>query len=209
VWPDGTKVTHSIPIYAPKKFKPPKKRRILPSAKDVAKIVAELPIQSRSRVKRIDLHPVPNPDDKIWQADKTYNPTGAEFVSHMTAGSDGVVDIFPSTANKNLKEIETSLIHETGHVVSNAAWGDDPKDKRWKKWQKARKADAISFSTYGNSSDQEDFAESWLLLMSSYGTPREAELRLLIPNRCKLLDTSVQHLPKPKAKTPGKAKAVK
>jgi hypothetical protein len=192
-WPDGTKATHSIPIFAPKTFTPPKPGRVLPSVADMAKVVAALPIQSRAAIKRVDLNPKANPADAAWQADPNYNPSGGDFVSHMTAGADGVVSIYPAAANADLKEVETALNHETGHSVSGGAWGNDESDAKWDRWKKARTDDGISVSTYGNSSNREDFAESWILFMTAYGTPLEAEVRTLIPNRSKIMDEFVQH----------------
>jgi hypothetical protein len=194
-WPDGATQIHDIPVFEPKAFAPPKPGRVLPSIDDMAKVLAEIPIQSRAAIKRVDLHPKANPDDAHWQADPQYNPSGAEFVSHMTAGSDGIVDVFPSTANANLIELETTLIHETGHAISNQKWGDDTTKAKWNDWRAARTADAISVSTYGDSSDAEDFAESWMLFSSAYGTALEAEVRTLIPNRVKLMDAFMEHKP--------------
>jgi hypothetical protein len=194
-WPDGGTTIHEIPIFEPKAFAPPKPGRVLPSVDDMAKVLAEIPIQSRAAITRVDLHPKPNPDDAHWQADPQYNPTGAEFVSHMTCGSDGIVDVFPSSANANLIELETTLIHETGHAISNKAWGDDTTKAKWDAWRKARTDDGISVSTYGDSSDAEDYAESWMLFSTAYGTALEAEVRTLIPNRVKLMDAFMEHKP--------------
>jgi hypothetical protein len=192
-WPDGATQFHEIPIFEPKTFTPPKPGRVLPAVADMAKVLAEIPVQSRAIIKRVDLHPKPNPDDAIWQADPNYNPSGGEFVSHMTCGSDGIVDVFPANANANLVEVETTLIHETGHAISNTRWGDDTTKAKWNDWRTARTADGISVSKYGDSSDAEDFAESWMLFSSAYGTALEAEVRILIPNRVKLMDTFVEH----------------
>jgi hypothetical protein len=192
-WPDGATQFHTIPIFEPKAFAPPKPGRVLPAVDDMAKVLAEIPVQSRAIITRVDLHPKPNPDDAIWQADPNYNPSGGEFVSHMTCGSDGIVDVFPASANANLIEVETTLIHETGHAISNKKWGDDTTKAKWDDWRKARTADGISVSKYGDSSDAEDFAESWMLFSTAYGTALEAEVRTLIPNRVKLMDSFIEH----------------
>jgi hypothetical protein len=194
-WPDGATTIHEIPVFEPKVFAPPAPGRVLPSVDDMAKVLAEIPIQSRAAIKRVDLHPKANPDDAHWQADPKYNPTGAAFVSHMTAGSDGIVDVFPSTANASMIELETALIHETGHAISNQKWGDDTTKAKWNAWRTARTADGISVSSYADSSDAEDFAESWVLFSSAYGTALEAEVRALIPNRVKLMDAFMEHKP--------------
>jgi hypothetical protein len=193
VWPDGTKETFSVPVFAPKSFTPPKKGRVLPSVDDMAQVLAELPIQSLSFIKQVDLNPKPNPADAEWAKNPDYNPSGGEFVSHMAAGANGVVHVYPAAANADVKEIETTLAHETGHTVSDSAWGYDEKGAKWDPWRKARKDDGISVSRYGNSADGEDFAESWILYTTALGTPLEAEVRALIPNRCKIMDTFFKH----------------
>jgi hypothetical protein len=190
-WPDGTKETFSIPVYAPKSFTAPKPGRVLPSEGDIAKVLAEVPIHTLAAIKRVDLNPKANPDDAKWQADPNYNPGGGEFVTHMAAGADGTVSVYPSSSNSDLTEIETTMIHETGHAVSRGAWGWDA--AKWDAWKKARVADGFSVSKYGKSSDGEDFAESWILFVTAYGTPLEAEVRAIIPNRCKLLDNFIKH----------------
>lgn len=192
-WPDGATQFHTVPVFEPKTFTAPKPGRVLPSTDDMAKVLAEIPVQSRAIITRVDLHPKPNPDDAMWQADPQYNPSGGEFVSHMTCDSSGVVDVYPAKANANLVEIETTLIHETGHAISNTKWGDDTTKAKWDDWRKARTADGISVSQYGDSSDAEDFAESWMLFSSAYGTALEAEVRILIPNRVKLMDSFIEH----------------
>src|SRR5215207_5954462 len=159
----------------------------------MAKVLAEIPIQSRHAITRVDLHPKPNPDDAMWQEDPKYNSSGGDFVSHMTCDSSGVVDVYPSSANASLVELETTLIHATGHAISNRKWGDDTTKAKWDDWRKARTADGISVSTYGDSSDAEDFAESWVLFSTAYGTPLEAEARKLIPNRVKLMEGFMEH----------------
>jgi hypothetical protein len=203
-WPDGTKQTFSIPIYAPKSFTPPKPERVLPSPGDMAKVLAELPIQSLASIKEVNLNPKPNKDDATLQADPDFNPTGREIVSHMSASPTGEVNIYPSRMNASLVEIETALIHETGHTVSGTKWGHDLDDAKWDAWKRAMTADGISVSEYGATNANEDFGESWLLYVTAYGTPLEAEVRALIPNRAKLMDDFMQHK-KPAAKAPAGA----
>lgn len=184
----GATVVHKIDVFEPKEFKPYKKGRVLPSVTDIAEVLAELPIAARAAIKRVDLHPKRNPDDAYWLAQPGYGTGQTDFVSHMTAGSDGIVDVFPSTANKDVKEIETTMLHESGHVVSNKAWGDDATDAKWDPWREAMKKDNVQLSKYGKSSESEDFAEAWALFAPAYGKPRESEVKALIPNRFKLME---------------------
>jgi hypothetical protein len=204
-WPDGTKETFTIPIYAPKSFTPPAPGRVLPSEGDMAKVLAEVPIQTLSRITQINLDPKRNPDDATWEADPKYNPSGTPFYSHMTPSVTGVISVYPSPSNADLKEIETTLIHEAGHSIAGRVWGYDNSDAKWDRWKRARTADGISISRYANSSDNEDFAESWMLFATAYGTPLEAEVRTLIPNRCAIMDEFVLHK-KPPPPAPPAAK---
>ena len=184
--------TASIPIYAPKTFTPPKPERVLPSHDDIAKVLAELPEESMFQVRRVDLNPKPNPADAMWAADPNYNPGGGEFVSHMTANVDGRVDVYPASANKSLVEIETTMLHETGHSFSGRWWGHDNSKASWDKWKAAMKADGMNVSTYGKSSPNEDFAEAWTLWLPNRGTAAEKEIKALIPNRVKLMEEMIE-----------------
>ena len=57
------------------------------------------------------------------------------------------------------------------------------------------KSDGIALSQYGKENEKEDFAESWALYVPVIGTPRENEVRALIPARCKLMDTLLWQKP--------------
>ncbi|MEO8689198.1 MAG: hypothetical protein ABI611_13400 [Solirubrobacteraceae bacterium] len=49
-WPNGGTTIHEIPIFEPKVFAPPAPDRVLPSVDDMAKVLAEIPIQSRAAI---------------------------------------------------------------------------------------------------------------------------------------------------------------
>ena len=178
-----------VPIFRGKNFAPPKPGRVHAAPKDFATILSELPVESLIQVKQVNMNPTPNPDDAVWAADPQYNPGGGDFVSHMSMGASGIVQVYPSSANADLKEIETTLLHETGHSISNRILGDDPAAKPWDKWRDAMKADGMNLSTYGKSSVREDFAESWALWLPVRGKPAEAEVVALIPHRVKVMET--------------------
>jgi hypothetical protein len=179
----------TVPIYRGKSFTPPKKGHVHAAPKDFAALLSELPVESLIQVKQVDLNPTPNPDDAAWAADPQYNPGGGDFISHMSMGATGIVQVYPSSANADLKEIETTLLHETGHSISNRILGGQWTDKPWDKWRDAMKADGMSVSRYGKSSVAEDFAESWALWMPVRWTPAATEVRALIPNRVKDMET--------------------
>jgi hypothetical protein len=176
-----------VPIYRGKTFTPPKPGRVHATPNDFAAILSELPVESLAQIKQVNLNPTPNPDDAAWAADPNYNPGGGDFVSHMSMGAAGIVQVYPASANADLKEIETTLLHETGHSISNRILGGKTTDKPWDKWRDAMKADGMNLSTYGKSSVNEDFAESWALWLPVRGKPAEAEVLALIPNRVKIM----------------------
>jgi hypothetical protein len=49
-------------------------------------------------------------------------------------------------------------------------------------------SDQVAASTYGKSNTAEDFAEAYKLYFQVRGTPAEAELRQIMPERFALLD---------------------
>jgi hypothetical protein len=159
----------------------------LPSIDDVAKSLAALPPASLALVKEVVVNPGQNPDDAYWE--KKYAMPG--FRSYMTAGKEGIVNIYPTTSAQSQTILEMSMIHETGHVLSNSNWGDSLDDKRWQGWKDAVAKDGVVPSAYGKSSLKEDFAETLVIYMNVKGTPREAEMRALMPERFKIIDQLV------------------
>ena len=191
-----------VPIYAPKAFNQPRPEAILPSHEVTAQVLAELPVESLVQIRAVNLNPWPNPDDAQWTVNPDYNPGGGVFESYMSA-DDGVVTIYPSKYNADLKRIEKSLMHETGHTVSEAAFGEIATDAGWDVWREAMANDGISVSRYGKSSVEEDYAESWSLWLAvatrarrtprdALRTARAAEVAALIPNRVRVMETLLQ-----------------
>ncbi len=163
----------------------------LPSIDDVAKSIAALPPEARALVKEVVINPGQNPDDAFWA--QKYNQPG--FRSYMTAGEEGIVNIYPTTAAQSQSVLENSMVHETGHVLSQQRFGSSTDDARWDAWKKAGEKDAIIPSQYGKNSPGEDFAETLVIYMNVKGTPAEAELRALMPERFKLLDEMLGRRP--------------
>jgi hypothetical protein len=179
----------TVPIFRGKTFTPPKPGRVHAAPKDFAAVLSELPVESLVQIKQVNLNPTANPDDAVWAADPNYNPGGGDFVSHMSMGATGIVQVYPSTANADLKEIETTILHESGHSISNRILGGQPSDTPWDKWRDAMRADGMSLSKYGKSSVNEDFAEAWALWLPVRGKLAETEVLALIPNRVKVMET--------------------
>ena len=151
---------------------------------EVRQALANLPANVRAQIKEVRVNPGANPDDAHWQA--AYN--NPNHVSYMTASSAGVVDIYPAGGKASQQVMETSMVHETGHIISGRVWGDDTNDPRWGTYKAAMAKDNVVASGYGRSSPADDFAEGWALYNTVKGKPQEAELRALMPERWKLFD---------------------
>ena len=126
-----------------------------------------------------------NPQDEHWA--KAYNRPN--FHSYMTAGSEGVVRIYPTTTPSAQSTLNGDLIHETGHTLSKRQFGEDSNTgPKWGAWNAAAASDGLHTSQYGRSSPDEDFAESLELYQQVKGTPEEAEVRKLFSSRIAILD---------------------
>lgn len=173
----------TIAIYEPKV--PVPANGVLPSVAEVVQTLATAQEATRKLVKEVHLNPGRNPDDKMWEKKK--NMTG--FRSFMTAGADGIVDMYPGTAAADGDKRRKSLEHESGHVASMKAWGGDENGPKWAPWRKAMKDDGFAASAYGKTGILDDFAEAWAMYMEAKGTPYEAELKTLMPARYAILTT--------------------
>jgi hypothetical protein len=171
-----------IAVYLPKT--PDAKQGKFHSLEEVAKGLAALPESSRKLVKEVHVQPNQNPDDAYWA--KQYNQPG--FRSYMTAGADGVISAYPSTNKISQTYLDGTMIHETGHTLSNKKWGADNTAKGWDPWRAAMKSDGIIPSQYAKSSADEDFAETLQLYQTVKGTAAEKEIRALMPERFKIID---------------------
>jgi len=176
---DGKKV----PVYVPKN---PDPNLTYHSIDEVAKGLAAIPKASRDLIKQVNVEPIQNSEDAYWATQ--YNTPG--FHSYMTAGAAGTVHIYPDlkTAPKMSQDyLDVSLIHETGHILSQQKWGADD-DPRWKDWQNAMASDGTHASQYAKKAQGEDFSETLKLYQMVKGTPKEAEIRALMPERFKIID---------------------
>jgi hypothetical protein len=108
-------------------------------------------------------------------------------------GGHGRINIYPDGWAPD--RLENVLVHETSHLFSDANNGDYfAHDPRWNAWVDAITSDELFPSTYGkdsfrNSNDAtEDYAEAMVVYLSVKGTPREAEMRAMMPARFAILD---------------------
>jgi hypothetical protein len=114
----------------------------------------------------------------------------------MTAGADGVVDIYPTATAQSLENMVSAVSHESGHAVSMRLWGhpnqvnpNPPQNPTWMPWWQAMQSDGFAASKYAKASVMEDFAEAWKMYTLSRRAPaRHAEVRTLMPARCVIMD---------------------
>jgi hypothetical protein len=177
-----TEVTE-IPIFVPKNALPAGTQ--LPTIDEIVTMIATANAHTRRAIVRVRANPGRNPQDAYWASTKGM----AGFRSFMTAGSDGIVDIYPQTGPTAGPDLRTSVEHESGHVVSQKAWGDNTWGPKWAPWREAMRKDGFSTSTYAKSGVADDFAEAWALLMEVEGTEREKEIETLMPARYAILKT--------------------
>lgn len=159
------------------------------AVQDAAEAARYLPQKNRALVKTIVLSPVVNPEDAHWATE--YNMP--DFHSYMTAGSAGVVTVYPSNTGPqpSVSAMRGSLIHETGHTWSYKQWGEDKTQGKWLDWQRARDTDRVSVSTYAMASIGEDVAETVQIYGSTKGTPKHLEYKAMVPARFAILDAEL------------------
>jgi hypothetical protein len=155
---------------------------------DIAKALATVPAESLEFVKGVDVDPGQNPDDAYWAT--TYNTPG--FRSYMVSGPDGRISVFPQDESIPQEYVDSSLIHETGHVFSLGTWGTTHDSEGWKRWGAAADNDDSHVSNYARDSIDEDFAETVTLYAEVKGTPEEANARKLYSNRFDIIDELIK-----------------
>jgi hypothetical protein len=172
-----------IPIFMPKNALPAGTQ--LPSIDEIVTMIATANSHTRRAIVQVRANPGRNPQDAFWASTKGM----ANFRSFMTAGSDGIVDIYPQTGPTAMPGLRKSVEHESGHVVSGKAWGDNTAGPKWAPWREAMRKDGFSASKYAKTGVADDFAEAWALLMEVEGTEREKEIETLMPARYAILKT--------------------
>jgi hypothetical protein len=155
--------------------------------RQLSKALEKLPSQNLENIGQITTNASPNPEDAIWQRD--YGQP--DFSSAATASLKQGVGFYPWAAWKGQGEIpqryiDSTMLHETGHQVSEALW-KDPAMKR--RFEDAIASDGQAPSQYARRNANEDFAESGNMYWSSKGTPCEAEGRKRYPARFAYFDS--------------------
>ena len=140
---------------------------------------------SRALIKTILINRISNPDDAHWA--KAYKTPG--FQSYMTAGADGIVDIYPCKKGQitTAGEMRSSMLHETGHTWSEKTWGVDTTKNGWVDWKKAMEEDKTWVSQYAKSSIGEDVAETIEAYGSTLGSADFGGFQKQVPHRFAIL----------------------
>jgi hypothetical protein len=153
---------------------------------DVTAALSRMPPEARAHINEIHVDSGRSSSDAYW-AQKFGDPN---FRAYMTADSGrGVLTVHPTVHPTTPEFMTGSFVHEAGHFDSFNRWGHNPEtDPGWQDWRTAMQSDQVAASTYGKSNTAEDFAEAYNLYFQVRGTPAEAELRQIMPERFALLD---------------------
>jgi hypothetical protein len=170
---DGIK----IPIYQPKTA-PDAADGVWPAPSDILGYFNHVPIVVASKIVAVHLNV------KTYPGHESRKPSERGF---MSAGASGVMNIHPLPAS-DWAGTNISVVHETGHVVSDQKWGGDSSGEKWNAWREAMKKDGVAVSSYAQTGIKDDFADSFALWATAVGTPYESAVRNFIPNRVAILD---------------------
>ncbi len=154
------------------------------SIHEIAQGLSMLPSASRGLVTAIHAPGVRNAGDAFW-AQRFKDPS---YRAYMTAGAEGVISIFPTLEPMEQKDLNSSLVHETGHTLSKRNWGESSGSAAWRRWSAAAASDGLHVSRYAQKSVDEDFSETFEVYNQVKGTSVEGELRALLPGRFALID---------------------
>ncbi|WP_341774471.1 type VI secretion system Vgr family protein [Burkholderia gladioli] len=172
---------HPVDIYVPKSSAPT--GTAVPDQQAIAKALESAPPQQLEQLSKVSINPGPNPQDAVWQ--KIYNKP--DFYSAATASVAQGVAFYPWKDWTSIPQqyIDSTMIHETGHLWSETLWKDPALKKGY---LDAIKKDGQVPSAYAGSNPNEDFAESANMYWSSKGTPCEQEGRKRYPARYEYFD---------------------
>jgi hypothetical protein len=152
----------------------------------VADALAALPDPARALVKRVEINPVPNPEDGWWT--RKY---GMRVVAGMTADSEGVLRVYPRGLKQPRPVLVRNMMHEVGHIWSNRTYGS--RRGPWTEWRKAIASDPAVPSLYATAAVTEDAAEATALYLSTVGTEEHERYRAKLPARFALLAKVLPH----------------
>lgn len=139
----------------------------LPTVEQVAAALRAIPSPQRRRTKTARLCPWPSPDSRPGKT---------------VAGEGGADDItlFPLPHRQSQVEVDTRVMHESGHNVQAGIWGSAADVQAWRD---VAQADARSPSRYAKTGTGEDFCEFYVIYLTTKDTPCETMARQLYPKR--------------------------
>jgi hypothetical protein len=143
------------------------------SVDEVVEALRSLPPASRNQIHTVFVEPAGH-----GGADATAAPDGNPVIVLYNNGRDPM----------SHDELVTTLIHESGHVMSEDRWGGTYRGPEWDRWREAMQSDQIRASPYARVKVAEDFAETFAIYHSVQGTPWEAAVRAKLPERFAILD---------------------
>lgn len=174
-----------IPVVVPAQPSPDQGARY-PTLLEVVRALRALPDELREGVEAVTVCPV-------RKASKAGLDGGA-LADSGAGGVPGLIRFFAS-ADWDQGVIDATMVHEAGHVRTNAAWGregrlfsDASPSEGWSAWRQAMDADGVAASGYARVAPTEDFSETVRAAFLFRGTPLEPDFRALMPHRAALLD---------------------
>ena len=177
-----------VPVMVPASD-PPATGTRFPSLLEVVRALRALPDELREGVEAVTVCPV-------RKASKAGLDGGA-LADSGAGGVPGMIRFFAS-ADWDQGVVDATMVHESGHVRTNALWGregrtfsDASPSAGWASWRQAMEADAVSPSGYARTAPTEDFSEALRATFQFRGTPLEPHLRSLMPHRTALIDQLV------------------
>jgi hypothetical protein len=107
---------------------------------------------------------------------------------------DTTIHVFPTPDIFDPRVAAFTFAHEAGHGLSVSAWGwgEDSSSRAWAPWREAIRQDRMVVSLYAKKDPAEDFAETFAIYCTSFGTPTHDEYRGFTPHRFALIDAMLK-----------------
>jgi hypothetical protein len=175
-----------VPVVQPARVKT---QRRADQAKRVAQGLVRLPAEALALIEQVVIYDTANPSDTCWSELKHIRITAG-----MTAGSDGVVSVFPHAfKDRSDATLYRNLFHEVGHTATFQRWGS-VQSSGWNAYRDAVARDVHVVSRYGDGRNgerlDEDAAEATALYLLTRGDPKaHQKWRAFLPARFAVLDT--------------------
>lgn len=177
---------HPVSIFTP--LSAPPEGSGLADEATLAKALEVVPPQQYEHLNSLTANSSPYSKDSYWQ--EKYNDPS--FSSAATANIVQGINFYPWKGWTKIPQqyIDSTMLHESGHIWTDAHWNDNPALKQ--SWLDAMASDGQSPSKYALNNENEDFAESANMYWSSLGTPCEVEGRKKYPARYSYFDSNVK-----------------